>query len=1106
MNEKLTAEQIAAIDCEGKVIVSASAGSGKTFVMIQKLVNAIENGVDLDSVLAVTFTKKAASQMKDKLRSALISRMDGASESKRAAIKFQLSKISTASISTIHALCAKLIRTYFYILGVDSSFDIISEDDAVAAALKDRAIEYVFDEYYETDNADFMLLQKFLRKKRSDKNLKYLVLEAHSKLRQTARYERLLNKCEKLYTEQGFNSVVKAYSAEICSELDKIYDSVADFRLNFKIGAKKEVYEKIFQEMFASISAAKSSIFGQKPSFTKTHKPTDGAEDKESGANFKAFKDGVQKRFNELFDGLESEESEKKYFLESGLLAVAFFKVILAFDAEYTALKRDENKLDYNDLEHFTLQLLNDEAVLKEICSKFTHVFVDEYQDVNPVQEEIISKMGANNVFLVGDIKQAIYGFRGSRSLYFAQKYNRFSDGAGSALKLSSNFRSSDGVINFVNGLFSQAMSLSSCEFDYASTSLMTSGGGYPEGAGSATIEIFGKEEESEKQLKVYSVIEASEGAPPVSREGLAVLKIVESELKNSYFDLKTKTYKPVQRGDICILTRKRNAENVRGIVRALTSAGYRVSGAEEQNICLCPEVKTMIDILSYLDNGEQDIPLASAMLSPIGGFTEDELAKIRIAVKGEKVATFRQCCKIYSEKFKIGDIAVKLERFEKAVLKLKEYAEILDCRRLIDKILETQNLEPSLAAGGGDRLKNVLRLAQEGENLTLSAFLEKLKESDYEISSPAAAPSDSIKIMTMHASKGLEFPVVIIADICKSFKGQSYSEIMFDDEFTFAPKYYDGDTMLYRTTLLRRFIAFKEKKENVKNELNLFYVACTRAMYSLHILATEKEEYNAFGLLKADCFAQLFDMSRFPLLNLQPADEKPANLPTRPLFGAADENMKAEIKKRFMQEYEYAESVNLPVKSSATAILRGFEEERFVPFKLFPEEGETGAERGTAYHRFLELCDFSIKDKNGITQEAARFLSDKLITEEQYALLDIENLVEILNMSAFSGLEKFTLHREREFLCRIPANEILDTRAKDYVLIQGAIDLLAVGGGRVEIIDYKYSKKSDNEILATYKRQLQLYKKAVALILKTDEEKVGTTIINIFSKRQITV
>ena len=119
---------------------------------------------------------------------------------------------------------------------------------------------------------------------------------------------------------------------------------------------------------------------------------------------------------------------------------------------------------------------------------------------------------------------------------------------------------------------------------------------------------------------------------------------------------------------------------------------------------------------------------------------------------------------------------------------------------------------------------------------------MEKLKESDYEISSPAAAPSDSIKIMTMHASKGLEFPVVIIADICKSFKGQSYSEIMFDDEFTFAPKYYDGDTMLYRTTLLRRFIAFKEKKENVKNDLNLFYVACPRAMYSLHILATEKE------------------------------------------------------------------------------------------------------------------------------------------------------------------------------------------------------------------------------------------------------------------------
>ena len=202
----LTDEQKAAIESRGKVIVSASAGSGKTFVMIEKLVSAVENGADLDEVLAVTFTKKAAAQMKEKLRSALVKRMETAGEEK-ARLKLQLSKISSANISTIHSFCAKLIRTYFYALGTDGAFDIISADDATARELKERAMESLFDRLYDEDGEEFRSLLSCFMKKRNDGHFRKLVAEAHTKLRAIAHYERYLEEAEKLYTEEGFGRV-----------------------------------------------------------------------------------------------------------------------------------------------------------------------------------------------------------------------------------------------------------------------------------------------------------------------------------------------------------------------------------------------------------------------------------------------------------------------------------------------------------------------------------------------------------------------------------------------------------------------------------------------------------------------------------------------------------------------------------------------------------------------------------------------------------------------------------------------------------------------------------------------------------------------------------
>ena len=1099
----LTDEQVAAIAAHGKTIVSASAGSGKTFVMIEKLVDAVSNGVDLDDVLAVTFTKKAAAQMKEKLRNAIIKRVENAGEEK-ARLKAQLAKISSANISTIHSFCARLIRTYFYVLdGVDSGFDIIASDDAVALDLKARAVENLFERLYEEDDKEFKLLLACFMKKRNDSSLKKLLWEAYDGVRSVAHYEGILENTQSLYTEEGFKRVCDEYFLQLKNKVNPLICAVERFKAEFPVTKKAAVYNQIFEEMLTALKSYELlGLFGAKPAFTVTSKPRDGAEDKEAGATFKAFKDLLKSKYDALCPDLETEEKEREKFFKSGEVATAFSHILLLLDREYALVKADENKLDYNDLEHLTLQLLSDEGIKKEINSGFKYVFVDEYQDVNPVQEEIISSL-CGETFLVGDVKQSIYGFRGSKSVFFTKKFENFEKGNGNALKLSSNFRSSDGVINFANDLFSSLMRPDTCGVDYKNTSVMRAGGQYPAGYGSATIHVFGEEEEEESELEVYSVLNGGRKSWH-TREGLAVLDIIEKELKSTHYDLKKGEYVPTQRGDICILTRKNKGDSVEGIVRALTDQGYTLSGAQEANVCELSEVKQILDILSLIDNAEQDVPLVTALLSPLGGFSEDELAEIRIAFQGEKKPlSFRKCCERYAAL--PGLLSQKLHIFGGQLQKLRDLADVLPTGELIDELLETFGLESGYGAGGEIKVKNVLRLREEGATLPLAAFLQKIKAGGYDVSAPAPAPSDSIKIMSMHASKGLEFPVVIIADICKSFEGKDNYELPFDETFGFAAKAYDRENMLAQKTVLQRLVKFKQDEEDLFNELNLFYVACTRAMCNLHILTETVKPFNEVNLFGAKCYADLFDMSKFIREEAGELADFAAEEYGGTMLHAPDGALVESIEAQFMRPYANEISVDLPVKSSASAILRMRDDEPHeAVHALFGGEGETSTDKGTAYHRFLELCDFSKKSVEEIEGEKLNFLNSGRISKEQFELLNVEELSQILNMPVFADLNGATLYREREFLCRLKANEILPTEAQDFVLLQGAIDLLAVGDFGVKIIDYKYSHKTDEQLIRTYTPQLELYKKVTAAILHCSPDKISTTIVNIHTRRQI--
>ncbi len=1094
----ITVQQRDAIESAGKVIVSASAGSGKTFVMIKKLVAAIENGVDLDSVLAVTFTKKAASQMKEKLRKAIIEAIADADGDKRTALKIQLSKIQSADISTIHSFCARLLRTYFYAVGIDGTFDIISADDAQAREYKERAINATFERYYDEDDGDFKILLSCYRRKRGDNYLKGLILSAYEELRTNEKYTVLLDKVDGVYTEEGFDKVCEKLGEAADEKYRRLSAEAKKFAESFY--HPDPAYEKLTEEMICNLESSQGRDIFTPFIPVWTRKPSDKTdEEKALGEEFKKFRDGVKSKHAKVLEGISDRQTEKARFFKSGITARALAKVLKDFDTAYTEIKRNENKLDYNDLEHLTCALLDNEEIRREINGKYSCVFVDEYQDVNPVQESIISRVGGDNVFLVGDVKQAIYGFRGSKSRFFTEKYEAFGGEGGRTLMLSNNFRSSDGVLNFVNKLFAKIMTAGTCGFDYSPDNIMIRGGGYPEGYGESVIHIFGEEEDSGEELEIYSVID---GVAEVkhTREALAVVNIVQRELKSKHYDLSQGKWVDTQAGDICILTRKRN-KSAEAIVRALEDAGYSVEGAQGASILFRPEVRQILDILSYIDNKQQDIPLATALLSPLGGLTCDELSAIRVASKNAGRVPFRECCRRYI-KYNDNSLAQKLRKFRVKIENLRDLAEVFSASEIIDKILEDTLLEAEYSKGGGEKLKNIRRLSAEDSNLSVSALLAKLK-SGYEISAPSSSVSGSIKIMTMHASKGLEFPVVIISDICATFKGENANELPLDEKFGFAPKCFDSENMLAEETVLRKLVRERTNREELKNELNLFYVACTRAMCNLHILASKAEEFNPAGAVDAPSYSKLFDIYAFAPEEIY-VSEIGERAKSGTLVGNCDDKLYGEINSRFAVQYAGAESVNLPVKSSASAILKMNEEDTVCTHSLFGGEGETGTERGIAYHRFLELCDFEEKTAEGIEKELEGFLKEGLIFPEQRAILDVATLTEILKIPVFSQLRDATLYREREFLCRLPANEILETSATDGVLLQGAIDLLARTDGGYKIIDYKYSHKSAEQLKETYFKQLALYKKAVALITGTDADCIQTIIVNIFRKEQI--
>lgn len=1143
----MTVEQEQAVKARGKVLVSASAGAGKTTVMIKRMVDILEKEASLDNVLAVTFTKKAAAQMKEKLRRELIERLAECDGNQKERMRLQLAKINAADISTIDSFCARLVRTYFYALKVDASFEVLA-DDAEKKALMERTLDDLFEELYKERDADFYYLLERLSSKRSDKKLREWLFKMYEEVRQRPRWKELVEStCDSTFTEEGFGRVCAELKKNVSARCAALAQDVDAFAATCKPAA----HAKEFADLFAQMSKTLKGLASSCNPFAMPNKLRSINNPDKSNEEIADFIDSVKKRYDKLRFGKEDEERE--LFFNCGAVAKAFCSVLFRFDEKYGEVKREEGKLDYADLEHYTLSLLTDADgdVRESIREKYKYVFVDEYQDVNAIQDEILNAVAGGDIFCVGDLKQAIYGFRGSCSRFFAEKCaeaqaDRTAGGKSEYIVLPDNFRSSENVISFVNKLFSSVMRPPVCGFDYASGHAMRGGERYAGNKGIAEICKFdGGGKTKQEAQGVYCVTDYVTGAKPHTPEGLAVLSLVEEALGSEYYDVdneetkevrpgvfekvKTPAFKKVQTGDICVLTRLNFDKNAEGIIRAL-SERYPVACSAKVNICNRPEIKRMLDILSYIDNGEQDIPFVSALLSPLGNLSEGELAAVRIFADGQnadksKRPRFTECCKMYADGNNDG-ISDKLREFEGRVENLRKLSKSIGASRLIDEIMRVAGFS---ATFDNERKITALRRLQReaatpsGE-LYLGAFLQKIKAGGNVINASSALSSDCIKVMTMHSSKGLEFPVVILADIAGGFGGGRGAEFIFGDDFGFAPRSYtDGKKCC--ENVLRKLYKMRGDWDELGNEINLFYVACTRAKYALHVLTSKTESFNAVKAKYASNYADLFDADLFTpgILPVERSGGKVLNTNVRVVdTSRADAEYVEKLREIADFKYPFELGVELPVKSSASQLLAliGGEDAGEVLFDEGAVAGaDTGIEAGLAYHRFLQLCNFKIKHSEGIESQLEKFKAAGLIGENYLKHLRVQQLENILKMSVFDGLENYSVYREREFICKLPSADYLAAKgacesvsAEDDgngVIVQGAIDMLAVcrKGGKVtsaRIVDYKYTSHGDDHLKNKYTPQLQLYKKVVCKIYGLNEKAVSCTIANIYACRRI--
>lgn len=1199
MSVKWTEDQQRVIDLRDRnILVSAAAGSGKTAVLVERIITMLTSGarpIDVDRLLIVTFTEAAAAEMKERIRGAIEKKLMEQPDDEH--LKQQATLIHNAYITTIHSFCLSVVRDHFPVIGIDPAFRIGEEGEL--KLLRQDVLREMLEARYQEGGGRFLDFTLAYGGGRNDKKIEDLILRIYDYSRSYPDAEAWIARCVKAYQIETLEELEDSEMTRLAMDNTADYLKEAGELLDAGLSICREAdgpaaYEttllkdrQIVEELLTVHTFGKMAEILKNVSWARLAVNKDKTVSEEKVAQVKAIRDEVKgivkdlagQYFYQNVEGMIEDIQACRPAMEE------LARLVREFSERYEEKKRTRNMIDFSDMEQYALKILTEEtengpapsAVAREYQEQFEEIMIDEYQDSNLIQEAILTSIstvssGRYNIFMVGDVKQSIYRFRLSRPELFMEKFRTYALTEGETkqrIDLHKNFRSRKEVLDSVNYIFRQIMTQKLGKIAYDDQAALYVGADYKPG----------KDLETEV-LVIDSDLEEGEESGRITERELEARAIAgrirRLRASHQVIDKKTGEFRPVRYSDIVILIR-----SVKGFADVFTEVlnreGIPAYAGTREGYFATQEIGVLLDYLQVLDNRQQDIPLAAVLRSSFGMLTEEELAAISLEYKETR---FCKAAARYRTEGKVREIRDKLERCLGQMDEFRRIVPYTPMHELLWRILKETGYGDYVSAlpGGEQRRANLDMLVEKARAYEATSYkglfhfvryIEQLKkyDVDYGEASIEDEQSDTVRVMTIHKSKGLEFPVVFAAGMGKRINMQdARSSVALHARLGVGLDAVDIEKRTKSPTIIKKVMQKEEALDGLGEELRVLYVAFTRAKEKLIITGTlsnsekkfkgyelikeRKEETLSFGRLSKavtywdwilpalvrtrDDVPIVKKILSFEDIVKDSVEEETAgrlekaalmNWDTESVY---DPEIHEALEEQFSYCYPYCGSRRQKLKFTVSELKKrvyltetfgegseeygelSYEEPDVVPLipKFLQEEEElAGAGRGTAYHRLMELLDFSGEyDEEGLKRILKDFVDTGKMRQDMADCIRPSDILQFLTSRSGQRMKdaavRNALWKEQPFVLGVDAREIYpEEQEGEQILVQGIIDVYFETDGELVVLDYKTDKvRRSEELVERYHAQLDYYAKALEQITR---KKVREKVIYSFTLRE---
>lgn len=1119
----------------GNLLVSASAGSGKTRILIEKIVRLILAGeVKLKNLLVVTFTNSASLEIKERLSASL-------TESGNQKLIAELDNLSTSDILTFDAFCIKVLKEFGYTIGFNDNFSVA--DETLSSFFKNQALDNIFACHNKELDARFVNFISQFFENRNESDVKNSIVKLYDFLKSKNNDSIYVDKLNDFYNLDLKNPAIVYANNSLSTSKNSAIETLQQLKLKAEMQGENKLADKIGVaiSLFENLQIDIIKNFQELANFSlpvmqKNSKDSFEASEIKSQYSTvnKSFKADIECLLPKNIKNLSIEKMQADLKKTKASLEY-IFEIVNEFNKEYNLIKSNHRVLDFNDIERLAYKILQDKNITSKIQNRYKWIFIDEYQDTSDLQENIVAKITTGeNLLMVGDLKQSIYRFRHAEPKIFINKYDNFKDDqtTNCLIELKTNFRSENSILQFNNFVFDKIYKKSLDDFEYKDNADLEFGGNVKKSTNSPQVALYILDEKSDDENGEDSVVENNidneirfngvysvKESPltfkkhkAIEKQALVLAKGIKQILGKPYYDAKAKKMKYIGYKDIAVLTRAKVGV-VLEVRKILKDANIPVLAEYADNIFNSYDMKILLGVLSCLDNQNNDIPFLCT-LANIGGLNFNELAEIKSKYSEQKF--FYNAVYQYV-KDNDDTISHKVKNCFKKLNLYREKSRYLDIWQLVNLIIQKENWENYFAANDYiDEFKSHMQTfeanIQSIKNYDLGEFLNYVNTFlvNVEQNCVIKDSEDAVTLTTIHKSKGLEYPVVYLIGAEKKFSQQSKSQkILMDNDWGISISSFDVETHTRYESVIKKIFKQKIADEEKKEQKRLLYVALTRAKNYLIVIGSRKRDKlhslkNDYEISHVNNFLDwivgamsdqqvslltkkedvVFDLPQGEQFEVHIITENNFNFELKPI---KDKTLPEQLyidRKKFIDilSQKFPHSL-LAKKSSVTQIMQENEHYNITDL-TYTKSDKNGDDDflaiGTAYHKFMELLDFCGR-KEQMLEQIEKLKEIGKLNEKDFEVVDTSKICDAI-IKIYQLVDNGDIvSKEKQFLSYLKASEILDTNDNSKILIQGVADLIIEKENEIYLIDYKTSRlKNEKDFVDRYKLQLDLYAKAI--------------------------